>query len=245
MGKVKEEIGNKYGRLTVVKRAGLKKRGCKKLASWYCLCDCGNPKLIEVIGTDLRTGDVKSCGCLAAESIKSAKKRNLYDIIDNYVVGFTSKGEKFYFDLDDFEKVKKYCWHIDSEGYVTTNTNRSILRMHVLVMETNNSNLYVDHIHGKNTRNDNRKENLRIVTNQQNAMNQSLRKNNTSGVTGVNYEKQRGLWRARIKVNYKNIELGYYENKEDAIQARREAEEKYFGEYSYTNSQNFNVKKDA
>ena len=46
-------------------------------------------------------------------------------------------------------------------------------------------------------------------------------------------DKNRNKWIAQITVNYKNIHLGRYENIEDAIKARKEAEVKYFGEYRY------------
>lgn len=53
-------------------------------------------------------------------------------------------------------------------------------------------------------------------------------KNNTSGVTGVSWNSKSSKWCARIGIHKKRITLGYYENKEDAIKARKEAEEKYF-----------------
>ena len=64
-----------------------------------------------------------------------------------------------------------------------------------------------------------------------------LRRNNTSGVKGVNFDKRLQQWRSRIGVNKKTIELGYFDKFEDAVKARKEAEEKYFGEFSYDNSQ--------
>lgn len=62
------EIGNKYGRLTVIERAE-NRNGVR----WRCRCECG--KEIEVLGTSLRSGNTKSCGCLqkqkAAQSLKN------------------------------------------------------------------------------------------------------------------------------------------------------------------------------
>lgn len=55
-----------------------------------------------------------------------------------------------------------------------------------------------------------------------------LRKNNTTGVNGVDYDKKLKKYRARIYVAGKNIALGCYSNLEDAIKVRKEAEEKYF-----------------
>lgn len=98
---------------------------------------------------------------------------------------------------------------------------------------------YVDHINGKTF--DNRKSNLRIVNKSQNAMNKGLQNNNTSGVTGVYWHKQSSKWIAYITVDGEYIYLGSYDNFEDAVKVRKEAEEKHFGEYSYDNSQSYKI----
>lgn len=162
------------------------------------------------------------------------RKRNKYILTNNYGIGYTSKGEEFYFDLEDYDLIKDFCWWINDNRYViNTQSNDKNIRMHRLIMNAPN-NKFVDHIN--HNKNDNRKCNLRLVTNQQNTMNAKLKSNNTSGVTGVYWKKDRQKWQAKIMVNYKNINLGTYINKEDAIKARKEAEEKYFERYSYSNS---------
>ena len=62
-------------------------------------------------------------------------------------------------------------------------------------------------------------------------MNRGLQKNNTSGYSGVSYHSGKQQWRARIKVGGKEIHLGWFDFKDDAIQSRLKAEDKYFGEY--------------
>ena len=89
--------------------------------------------------------------------------------------------------------------------------------------------MVVDHIN--HDRIDNRKENLRVCSIRRNTMNQSRSKNNTSGVTGVGWDKKSNKWIAYIKVNYRQITLGRFSNIDDAIEARRNAEIEYFGEY--------------
>lgn len=59
-GNVKDEIGNKYGHLTVVARAGSDKNGAAK---WECECDCELKTHIIVLGNNLRRGHTTSCGC--------------------------------------------------------------------------------------------------------------------------------------------------------------------------------------
>ena len=58
MGKLIDETGNRYNRLTVIKRQGNDVQG---RAAWLCKCDCGNETVVS--GGNLRTGMVKSCGC--------------------------------------------------------------------------------------------------------------------------------------------------------------------------------------
>lgn len=55
-----------------------------------------------------------------------------------------------------------------------------------------------------------------------------LNKNNKSGVRGVSFNKFKNKWCANIKVQRKNIYLGSYNTKEEAIEARKEGEKKYF-----------------
>jgi hypothetical protein len=67
-------------------------------------------------------------------------------------------------------------------------------------------------------------DNLRDVTRSENSRNQKKYSTNTSGVTGVYFNKTSGKWRAEIKVDGKMKHLGYFEIKEDAIAARQESQ---------------------
>lgn len=69
MGKLINEIGNRYGRLIAVEK--IKKENDTR-AFWKCQCDCGN--IIIVSGRDLRNGHTKSCGCLRSEVIKNRRR---------------------------------------------------------------------------------------------------------------------------------------------------------------------------
>jgi hypothetical protein len=83
----------------------------------------------------------------------------------------------------------------------------------------------VDHINRDTT--DNRKSNLRVCSHADNIRNGKLRTNNTTGHPGVE-KNAAGKWTARIKVNYKNLWLGSFSSKKDAIRARKTAEKIYF-----------------
>ena len=84
---------------------------------------------------------------------------------------------------------------------------------------------YVDHISGDTL--DNRRSNLRVCSNAANIRNGKIRTNNTTGVTGVRQPRGK-KWEARIRVNYKIIILGFFDKFEDAVNARKQAEKKYF-----------------
>lgn len=138
--------------------------------------------------------------------------------------------------MEDYDKIKNYTWYINNHGYVFSAKDKVL--MHRLVTNCPD-NLLPDHIHGEKSRNDNRKSNLRIVSHGQNSMNVKPRSDNTSGTTGISWDKRSNKWVVRIMVGGKNIYLGYFDkgDLDKAIQARLDGEQKYFGEYSYTNSQ--------
>lgn len=83
----------------------------------------------------------------------------------------------------------------------------------------------IDHINGDPA--DNKICNLRSVTKSQNMRNQKRHKSNTSGATGVHWNKHRRRWVARILHEKKIKHVGSFHKLEDAMRARRQAEEKY------------------
>jgi hypothetical protein len=84
---------------------------------------------------------------------------------------------------------------------------------------------HIDHCN--HIRTDNRLENLRLVTRSENLQNQKLSKRNTSGKTGVAWSNRENKWVAKIGMNGKQIHLGYFTNKEDAVEARSSANKQY------------------
>lgn len=80
----------------------------------------------------------------------------------------------------------------------------------------------IDHIDGNKL--NNRIENLRDVTCSQNSKNLPKPKTNSSGTIGVYWRKDKQVWQAIIKANRKQIHLGFFSNKDDAINARKTAE---------------------
>jgi len=118
---------------------------------------------------------------------------------------------------EDLPRIAKYKWGIDGKGYIR---NKQI-KLHQFILGKK-PNSEIDHINGDIL--DNRIDNLRFVTHQQNM--QNIKKKNKQ--VGVWWDKNRLKWVATITVNYKNKVLGRFDNKEDAIKKRKEAEKKYF-----------------
>ena len=86
-----------------------------------------------------------------------------------------------------------------------------------LGLDIQNKDLQIDHI-DRNKLNNN-KNNLRIVSHQQNQFNR--------GAKGYNWDKHSSKYRAQIRLDNKNIYLGLYDTEEDARNAYLEAKEKY------------------
>lgn len=80
----------------------------------------------------------------------------------------------------------------------------------------------IDHIN--RNRSDNRWCNLRHISKSCNSRNQGVKSNNTSGVTGVYYNKNAGKWQSYLNIESKNKYLGIFRYKNDAVMARWQAE---------------------
>ena len=207
-------IGDKIGLLTLIKK---EKRSDKKWY-WYCQCECGNKKWIRSDSLN-KKNPTQSCGCLSVETqLKSLdltgkrfgkliaikptlEKRN------NSIVWLCKCdcGNTAYVAADCLNSGKtKSCGCMQEEQ----REKRRILGQKKL-KETNfidgTSILHITH--------------------------KKLLKNNTSGVTGVSWDSSRQKWVAQIEFKGKHYSLGRHEKKEDAIKARKEAEEKLFGEF--------------
>ena len=155
------------------------------------------------------------------------------------------RGYEVLVDYENLEIVFSHGWNIDRKAasekklyYFTAEKcvdgKRIKLRLHREIMKCErNDGRYVDHINGNTL--DNRKINLRICTNAENARARKVRVDSSSGYRGVSFYKYTNKWTAYIGLNYKRINLGYFLTKEEAIEARRIAVKKYHGDFARYN----------
>jgi len=158
-----------------------------------------------------------------------------YRFEDGIGYGILADGTTFLFDADQINRIKDINWYRnynDATGKALYITNHDGEKIHSYLIDCPKG-YEVDHISLDTL--DNRSCNLRVVTHQQNQINQPLQKNNTSGVSGVSFYPPRGKFRARIKVGQHDIHLGYYESFEEAVQARNVGMACMFGEYGRYN----------
>lgn len=148
-----------------------------------------------------------------------------YEFLESDVKGFDSNGNEFVIDIDDYERIKDYCWYVNKDGKVQTSMNGKTVGLHRFVMNLHDNNYEVDHINHDRT--DNRKNNLRIVTHEENMKNIKTPKNNTSGRVGVEHLKN-NKWKAKIHIGNKYISKTF-DTFEEAVEKRIELEEQYFG----------------
>ena len=235
----KVKPGMRFGRWTVVEKSE-ERVGKKQCIGWLCRCDCGNQKVVS--SQVLLSGESNSCGCLNDEIRKKTlqerwgtvwsnkRPKNTYTHKDGYVEVSDKNGKTFIIDGVDVELIKDKYWHVMSTNYVCTYSG---ILLHRFLLNAKDGYV-VDHINHNTL--DNRRENLRLCTYSQNFQN---RRPDDVGIGCKGVHKNKERWAATIGVNYESIYLGSYEHIEDAIKARKEAEEKYFGEFNYNPQQDY------
>ncbi|SRR6266705_719468 len=140
--------------------------------------------------------------------------------------------EKILIDSEDYIRCIKYVWSKTNSNNITATINGKTTTLGRFILQYSGP-LEVDHKNHNWI--DCRKENLRLITLQQNRFNREIRTNNTSGYIGVFYNRKNKNWCAQITVNKKRFHLGYFQDKEKAAKVRDEAAKKYHGEFAVLN----------
>ncbi|EKN5985633.1 HNH endonuclease [Yersinia enterocolitica] len=114
----------------------------------------------------------------------------------------------------------------NGKGYLQVTLSRKPYRVHRIIWEMHNGpipeGMQIDHI--DHNRVNNRLNNLRVVTNKQNNQNRTRPSNNTSGTIGVYWNKFSRKWHSIIVVDGKEKSIGYFDDINNAVAARKQAE---------------------
>ena len=255
MGKL-DLTGQKFGKLTAIK---IDENNKTKKTKWICKCDCGN--YTSVSTSNLKSGHTKSCGCITKQEtiigqtfnnlkvIEHTDKKNSYGqrlylcqclLCGNTILASKANlkrgeikncgnhrtrtadlvGERFG-RLKVIDKIyvnnrTKYVCLCDCGNKVTISRSSLIqkgIKSCGCLQKDKVKELYVD------------------GTAPCKLKSQKLRSTNTSGVTGVYWDKTRHLWTAEIMFKNKKYYLGRYASFEKAVNARKTAEEQIFGNF--------------
>jgi hypothetical protein len=117
--------------------------------------------------------------------------------------------------------------------YVVRRAGGKFQLLHRVILGLSDRRVMGDHRNGDTL--DNRRENLRASTNQQNSQNGVTHSDSTSKFKGVSWDKQRGKWAAGIGISGKRISLGRFDSEHDAARAYDAAALKNFGDFARLN----------
>lgn len=133
--------------------------------------------------------------------------------------------------------------HLDEEGYLRIGINYKLYKAHKIIYMYMMGFFPIEVDHINKNRSDNRWINLRACTNKSgdNSQNRTKQNNKTSIYMGVSYHKRAKKWQANIKINGKNMHLGYFNTELEAKNAYDEAKLKY---HSFQPVQTYETKKD-
>lgn len=180
-------------------------------------------------------GQLKKFGKFLDKSTKRAYDLNDFKVVGEEVYIYTThhNGDVsgfFIIDKCDLDNVIIRKWRM-WKGRIYTG-NRVPISITKYLIPNTEKGMSIDHINQNPF--DNRRCNLRVISQQANTQNRSLMSTNISGFAGIWFDKSRNKWCSEIKYNYLKCFLGRYDSLEEACYVRYEAECIVFGEYRST-----------
>ena len=205
--------GQRFGKLTAIERVGRTKH---KDLLWRCICDCGNKC---VASTDhLKSGSTKSCGCLSGEQHHGMWGTRLFQIYKDMKSRCCNPNCKSYGEYGG--RGIQIC-----DEWLNPTDGKTVFFKWALE-NGYRDDLTIDRI---DVNGNYEPGNCRWVTRSVQIFNRRKPKNK-SGVRGVYYREKDKKYVAYIRVNNKQVSLGYFDNIEDARTARQAGELKYYGQ---------------
>ena len=222
MGKI-DLTGQRFGRLVVVREIAL--RANNGSVQWECVCDCGN--VVSPTGSNLRYGTTKSCGCYKKEKISELKTLKI------------NRGEVFG-ELTIIKRIGSTDWKGNKSALYLcrcscgseTEAGASNLRAGNTTScgckKRDTSQMMTDSAREKQKETINKTD---LVENTKLSGISPKRKKSigkTSEFIGVSRDSSNGYWISQLVLKGVSVHRKKHKNKQDAIDARKAAEEKYF-----------------
>lgn len=206
MGEYPELIGQRFGKLTVIERAPNNSRGQRQ---WLCRCDCGGTRIVNT--NYLRNGRTTDCGCGKSPDLTGKVFGELT------VLGRSDKRGSRGARTTPMWECRCSCGEITYKATDTlTNPERSMCRRCAELYAAASARAEAGFVEGTQI------GKLRM---------DDAPVDSFTGVRGITYDAKKNLYRVRLRFRRKTYSLGYYTNLEDAIKARRRAEEEFFGKF--------------
>jgi hypothetical protein len=161
--------------------------------------------------------------------------QNRIEVYGDYAYLFVPVGKtyrRFVVDSSIIPAIRVHKWRVITSNGAKYASNENDIMLHRFIMSPKEDEV-VDHISGDTT--DNRRQNLRIATLQQNTWNNAVRKDNKLGFKGVYLDTTKGKYRASIQVDGRRISLGLYDTAEEAALKYNAAAIQHFGEFARLN----------
>jgi len=213
MARKNDLTNTRFGRLVVLRRERSDKH---RRILWRCLCDCGKESI--VIGSHLKTGHTQSCGCLMKETNKIRLTTHGMTGTPEHIVWHSMIGRCKYTTDPNYKNYGGRGITVCKQWLRFENFFKDMgLKPKGLTLERKNNELGYF------------KENCSWDSHIEQSRNQRIKKNNTTGFTGIDLCHKRNKFRVRIRIPNKSIHIGYFNDINDAIIARMAAELKYWG----------------
>jgi hypothetical protein len=214
MPKRKDLTGQKFGRLTATRFS----HTANMKANWECTCECGSTVVVPAYG--LKRKSTQSCGCLHKEILLQNNTKHGLRYTPEYsswcsmksrCLGGTSGHYKQYYVARGITVCDRW---IDSFENFYADMGPKPSPTHSLDRINNDGNY--------------EPSNCRWADKATQSRNQRTQSNNKSGTRGVYWNNQCQKWAAAIRLNSRTLHLGMFSNLDDAIKARKDAEEQHW-----------------
>ena len=198
---LKDYVGKRLGMLTVLEYAGK----WDSMHRWRCLCDCGNETIVGQ--TLLQSGRTKSCGCNGSPPMEDLTGK-VFGKLTVLELAEWKSGTSYWLcrcECGNETKVR-YAYLISGHTKSCGCLQNSIIKTNMKFVDGTSVTLL-------------EKAGKRLL------------KNNSSGYNGVYLNRRTQKWTAQIGFKGKNYNLGSFSRIEDAVDARKKAEDRIYGEF--------------